>query len=234
MRLLFLLLLAANVALFAWAQFLSPPDPGIDRQPMARQIAPDKLRIVGERDVATPRAAPTKAAPAKPAPERTADKPPARTPLACVEWGSFNPSEASRATRSLDALELGARLAQYRGEETARWWVHYPPQGSRANALKKAAELRKLGIKEFFIVQESGPAQWSLSLGIFTTEDAAKGYLTTLQERGVRTAVIGERETQVPKVWFQVRDVDAALQARLEALAKDFEGATLHDCAARG
>jgi len=226
-RLLFLLLLAANIALFAWTRFLAPADPGIDRQPMARQVQPDKLRIVGERELAKPRAALAKPAPA-------ADKPPARAPLACMEWGSFNPSEASRAARSLDALNLGARLAQYRGEETARWWVHYPPQGSRVNALKKAAELRKLGITEFFIVQEPGPAQWSLSLGIFTTQEAAEAYLASLQERGVRTAVIGERETQVPKVWFQVREVDAGLQARLEALARDFEGATLHDCAARG
>lgn len=227
MRLLFLLLLAANIALFAWTRFLAPADPGIDRQPLARQVNPDKLRIVGERELAKPRAAA-----AKPAPTR--DKPPAPAPLACVEWGSFNPSEASRAARSLDALNLGARLAQYRGEEPARWWVHYPPQGSRANALKKAAELRKLGITEFFIVQEPGSAQWSLSLGIFTTEEAAEAYLASLQERGVRTAVIGERETQVPKVWFQVREVDAGLRARLEALARDFEGATLHDCAARG
>jgi hypothetical protein len=226
-RLLFLLLLAVNIALFAWSHFLAPADPGIDRQPLARQVAPGKLRIVRESDLGKSRPAPPRAAPA-------ADKPRAPAPIACLEWGSFNAAEASRAQRALDALELGARLAQFRGEEPARWWVHFPPQGSRANALKKAAELRKLGVTDFFIVQESGPTQWSLSLGLFTTAEAAKAHLASLQERGVRTAVIDERETQVPKVWFQVRDVDAALQARLEALAKDFEGATLHDCAARG
>jgi len=226
-RLLFLLLLAVNIALFAWSHGLAPADPGIDRQPLARQIEPGKLRIVRESDLVKPRAAAPKAAPA-------ADKPRAPAPTACLEWGSFNPAEASRAARGLDALELGARLAQYRGEEPARWWVHFPPQGSRANALKKAAELRKLGIADFFIVQEPGPTQWSLSLGLFTTAEAAKAHLASLRARGVRTAVIDERETQVPKVWFQVRDVDAALQARLEALAKDFEGATLHECAARG
>jgi hypothetical protein len=37
----------------------------------------------------------------------------------------------------------------------------------------------------------------------------------------------------VPKVWFQVKGVDAALNARLQELARDFEGATLHDCVAR-
>jgi len=226
-RLLFLLLLAVNIALFAWSHGLAPADPGIDRQPLARQIEPGKLRIVRESELVKPRAPAPKAAPA-------ADKPSAPAPTACLEWGSFNATEASRAARALDALELGARLAQFRGEEPARWWVHFPPQGSRANALKKAAELRKLGVTDFYIVQDPGPTQWSLSLGLFTTAEAAKAQLGALQKRGVRTAVIDERETQVPKVWFQVRDVDAALQARLEAIAKDFEGATLHECAARG
>jgi hypothetical protein len=227
-RLLFLLLLAANIALFAWLRFLAPADSGVDRQPLAREINPHKLRIVRERG---PARAP-RAAPAKPAPP--AEKPRASARVACVEWGSFSPAEGGRAAKALDALELGARLAQYRGEETASWWVHFPPQGSRAAALRKAAELRKLGISEFFIVQEPGPAQWALSLGIFTTEDAAQEFLAALRPRGVRTAVISERETRVPKVWFQVREVDPALQARLEDLAKDYEGATLHECAARG
>jgi hypothetical protein len=226
-RLLFLLLLAANVALFAWTRFLSSADPAVDRQPMARQVEPQKLRIVNER-------APGKPEPAPARPKPAAEAPRASAPAACVEWGSFSPADASRAAQALGALALGPRLAQYRGEESARWWVHVPPQGSRANALKKAAEVRKLGITEFFIVQEPGPTQWALSLGIFTTEEAAQAYLMELRGQGVRTATIGERETRVPKVWFQVRDVDAPLQARLDALAAEYEGATLHECAARG
>ncbi len=227
MRLLFLLLLAANLALFAWLRF-APDDPGVDRQPMAREIDPQKLRIVNERELGRP----ARRAPAKRRPP--AEKPRASAASACVEWGSFSPAEGSRAAKALESLELGARLAQYRGEETASWWVHFPPQGSRAAALRKAGELRKLGITEFFIVQEPGPSQWALSLGIFTTEDAAQEFLAALQRRGVRTAVISERETRVPKVWFQVRDVDRALEARLQGLAKDYEGATLHECEARG
>ena len=78
--------------------------------------------------------------------------------------------------------------------------MHFPSQGSRAAALRKAGELRRLGITEFFIVQEPGPSQWALSLGIFTTEDAAQEFLAALRPRGVRTAVISERETRVPKV----------------------------------
>jgi len=231
-RLAFLLLLAANLAFFAWARFLAPPDPAVDRAPLARQLEPQKLRIVPQRELAQlPSAAP---APEKPKPKPVAAPAPEAAPVACVEWGSFSPADASRAAQRLEPLALGARLAQYRGEEIASWWVHIPPQGNRAGALKKAAELKQLGVFDYFIVQDNGALRWSLSLGVFRSEDAAKAHLEALRDKGVRSAVIGRRETRVPKVWFQVREVDAPLQARLEAAARDFESATLHECVARG
>jgi hypothetical protein len=228
MRLLFLLLLAANVGFFAWMRFASP-DSAVDRQPLARQLNAEKLRIVTERELAqAPPPKPPAPAPAAPAP---AAPPP---PIACLEWGSFSPAEASRAAQRLDALALGARLAQYRGEEAANWWVHIPPQANRAAALRKAAELRKLGVEDYFVVQDQGRQRWSVSLGVFSTEEAAKAHLQALRAKGVRSAVIEERETRVPKVWYQVRDVDPPLHARLGEIARDFEGATLHECAQRG
>jgi hypothetical protein len=59
-RALFLLLLAASLGFFAWARFLSAPDPAIDPQPLAQQIEPQKLRVVQENELATtpPPAAP--------------------------------------------------------------------------------------------------------------------------------------------------------------------------------
>jgi type IV secretory pathway VirB10-like protein len=262
MRILFLLLLVVNVAFFAWLHFMAPHDPALDPQPMAQQLDPDKLRIVSERElaqiapappgaaaaVAAKAAAPSPEAAAKPAPEPappakpaaepvSAAKPappPEPAPLACIEWGSFSPQEAARAERRLEPLALGSRLAQFRGEETARWWVFIPPQPSRAAAQKKAAELKKLGVEEYFVVQEDGKLRWSVSLGVFRTEEAARARLDALRARGVRSAQLGRRETRVPRLWFQVTSVDAALNARLQELAREFEGATLHDCVARG
>ena len=227
MRLLFLLLLAANLGFFAWTRFLAPPDPAVDRQPLTQQLEPHKLRIVTERELAkAPAPQPARPKPAAPAPE------PVR--IACLEWGSFSAADATRAAQRLEPLALGARLAQYRGEETASWWVHMPPQGSRAAALRKAAELKQLGVEDYFILQDAGPLRWALSLGVFSTEDAAKAHLQALREKGVRTAIIDRRDTRVPKAWFQVRGVDAPLQEKLRAIAQDFEGATLHECAPRG
>jgi len=84
------------------------------------------------------------------------------------------------------------------------------------------------------VLQDAGPLRWALSLGVFSTEDAAKAHLEALRAKGVRSAIIDRRDTRVPKVWFQVRDADAPLQDRLRVIARDFEGATLHDCAPRG
>jgi hypothetical protein len=111
--------------------------------------------------------------------------------------------------------------------------VFIPPQPNRAAAQRKAAELKKLGVDEYFIVQEEGRQRWALSLGVFRAEDAAQAHLEALRAKGVKSAVIGQRETRVPKVWFQLRTVEPALHARLQEIAREFEGATLHECAAR-
>ena len=231
MRTLFLLLLAVSLGFFAWTHFFAAPDPAIDLQPLAQQVQPEKLRIVQESELAKvpPPAAPKPkpAAPPLPAP------PPEPAPLACLEWGSFSPADAVRAAQRLEPLALGARLAQYRGEETAGWWVYIPPQANRAAAQKKAVELKKLGVDEYFVVQEEGRQRWAVSLGVFSTEDAAKARLEALRARGVKSAAVGQRETRVPKLWFQVRAVEPALHTRLQGIAKEFEGATLHGCAQR-
>ncbi|MGH8747027.1 MAG: hypothetical protein ACREUK_11120, partial [Burkholderiales bacterium] len=46
MRAIFLLLLLANLAFFAWTRYYVQPDAGTDPQPLARQIDPQTLPIV--------------------------------------------------------------------------------------------------------------------------------------------------------------------------------------------
>jgi len=147
-----------------------------------------------------------------------------------MEWGSFTLADASRAEQALEPLGLGPRLAQRRTEEHAGWWVFIPSQGNRQLALRKAAELKQLGVEEYFIVQEEGTLRWALSLGVFRTEEAAQARLAALRGQGVRSARVGVRDTTVPKVWLQVKGVDAALQARLKEIARQVEGTELKDC----
>ena len=232
MRTAFLVLLLANLGLFAWWRYGSPPDAAADPAPLARQIEPEKLKIVAPKDLPPP-APPKPVAAVKPEP---ALQPPTSPTVAlkCMEWGSFTIADAPRAEKTLEPLALGARLAQRRTEESAGWWVFIPAQARAANArqaaLKKAAELRALGVEDYFIVQEEGQHRWALSLGVFRTEDAARARLAVLRAQGVRSATVGARETVVPKVWLQVRGVDPALEAKLKELTVQVESTELRNC----
>jgi hypothetical protein len=228
MRVLFLLLLLANAGFFAWSRYVSPPETAADPAPLARQIEPEKLKIVAPS--ALPPPAPPKPAAAPPAPPPAAAAPPATVSLRCIEWGSFTLADARQAEQALEPLALDTRLAQRRTEETAGWWVFIPSQKTRQGALRKAAELKGLGIGEYFIMQEEGPLRWSLSLGVFRTEEAAQARLAALRQQGVRTAQVGQRETVVPKVWLQVSGVDPALERQLADIALQMDGSELRSC----
>jgi len=216
-RTLFLVLLLANLVFFVWARYVAPPEAAADPVPLGRQIEPEKLKVMapGELATLTARAA-TVAAPMA---------------MKCVEWGSFAPSDLPRAQNALEPLALGPRLAQRRTEEAAAWWVFIAPQANRPAALKKAAELKALAVEDYFIVQEDGPLRWAVSLGVYRTEEAAQARLAALRDQGVRSAQVGARETGVPKIWLQVKGVDAALQGRLADIARTVEGTELRECA---
>jgi hypothetical protein len=221
MRALFLVLVLANIAFYAWAQYFSGPQAAVDPAPLTRQIDPEKLKILSAGEAA---ARATKR-PAVPAPGTAAP-----APLACLEWGSFTLADAPRAEAALAHLALGTRLSKRQTEEVAGWWVFIPPQGNRQAAARKASELKSLGVQDYFVVQDENPHRWSLSLGVFRNEEAAQARLTSLRRQGVRSAEAAPRETVVPKLWLQVRDVDLALDASLRQIASQVEGSELKSC----
>jgi hypothetical protein len=188
MRAAFLLLLAVNLALFAWYQYYSPAESVVDTEPARRQINRRKSACWKARNWPV-----LVAARPKPAPAAGPAAAPGAPGGSCVEWGGFAVAEAPKAEQALAPLALGARLSQRRSEEKAGWWVFIPPQANRAAALKKTAELKTLGIDEFFVLQDEGKMRWAVSLGVFSSEEAARSRLEALRAKGVRSAQTGER-----------------------------------------
>lgn len=224
MRTFFLLLVLANLAFFAWANFIAETDTQSDPRPLARQVSPEKLRIVPAsalaKPVSTPGASTAGTAAAAPAPG-----------VACMEWGALTAGDTARASEALVPLGLGAHLSQRQIDDTAAWWVFIAPRASRQDAQKKAGELKALGVDEYFIVQDEGPQHYALSLGVFKTEAAANARLEALRERGVRTAQVGKRDSQLQKSYFQVRPADEALASKLREIAQSFPGTEVRECA---
>ena len=223
MRIVFFLLLLANLAFFAWAYFAGAGRSD-ESQLVEQQLNPQEIRLLSADQIARLAAERAKQAVERP-------KAALRTPVGCLELGAFSPAEAPRVQQALEPLALGARLSQRRVEEVASFWVFMPPLRNRQAANQKAVELRKLGVEDFFIVQEDPKLRFAISLGVFRTEEAARSRLGELRTKGVRTARVGPKETSGQKVYFAVKDVPDALVARLNDLRQSFAGAELRDCA---
>ncbi len=230
MRAAFLFLVLANLAFFAWAMFLAPRDGVDERVRLRSQIEPDRIRILPPEPGSLAAAPAPKPKPAA-APDPGTPAAPGSPAASCTEWGSFTLADVAAAEKALEPLALGTRLSQRRVEETAAWWVYMPPQGSRPAAQKKALELKTLGIEDWFIVSDEGKWRWAISLGVFRSEEGARNQLETLKAKGVRTALMGERELQVPKVWLQVRNADPGQAARWRDIAQAaFPAAEFRTC----
>ena len=116
---------------------------------------------------------------------------------------------------------------------TSSFWVNMPPQKNKRDAETKAAELKKLGIKEFFIVQESGPNNLAISLGLFSTGEAAESALRALRDKGVRSARVTERSLKPAMAHLELRGPEAQAAEMNQVLTEAAPGTSRSDCKLR-
>ncbi|CAN5411881.1 hypothetical protein BH11PSE11_BH11PSE11_00370 [soil metagenome] len=249
----FVLLLLANGALFAYHQGLFEVGAPGGREParLLNQLNADKLKLVpestalGQTSAASPAstsgndvaAATNTSAAGTAGPATAADgpsqpanpKPGSNEVIACTEIGDFEPVDARRFEARLGSLSLGERLTR-RAVADIRHIVFIPSTGGKEAADKKAGELRRLGVTDFFIIQENSPMKWGISLGIFKTEEAARAHLTALSQRGVRSARLGTQNTNSNKVAFRLQQLEPASRTALEAIKADFSAQQIRAC----
>jgi hypothetical protein len=225
LKLIFLLLLAANAALFAYGKGYLGSYSGNEHEParLRNQQNADKLHIITAEQA---NAAVAAAAPPAPVPRNEA------AATACLEVGNFVLADARRFEERVAPLELGDRQVRKNlpGQEISSYIVHIPPQGSKEAADKKAAELRALGVTNYFIMNESSPLRWGISLGVFRSEAAAQSQLATLVKQGVHNAKVVPRYTGSKQLLYQFRDISADTKARLEKIAARFPDQETRAC----
>jgi len=154
-------------------------------------------------------------------------------PLACVEIGNFDATDAARFAAKLAPLSLGDKVVRrIVAADTSRHIVFIPPQGSKEAADKKAGQLRNLGVKDFYVIQDNTEFRWGISLGIFSTEEAAKSHLAALGQQGVHSAKIQAYGATPGKTAFQLRQVSADANAAVEKIKAGFPDQQVRACAA--
>lgn len=171
-------------------------------------------------------------APASPAPATTAATTPPKPsgPLACFAWRNILPADLPNARKRLAALQLGGEVSVQNvgAEGPQRFWVYIPPRGTLADAQKKAEELRGLGVSDFFVVADGSRWNRAVSLGLFSTREAAERRLEALKQQGVRSAVVRERG-EGESLQLLIRQVPKSARLNLGRAAMNFRGSTVSE-----
>lgn len=204
MRTVVIFLLLANLTFFAYTRLDETSEGEAVR--LVEQVQPDKIKLLTPQQVAA-------LGPAKVA--ALAD--------VCLEFGPLTEADRTRALADLDPLALGKLLTQKRIETTTSFWVYLPPAPSKAEADRRAADVRARGLNDVAVI-DAGSQRNAVSLGLFQTEEAANNRLSEVQRFGVASARVGPRQQVIASTVLVIRDPQAQTVAKVRDLMSSYPG----------
>lgn len=224
MKWFFICMLAANLALLGW-NWQHAGEYGLSGsgEGSAPPSGP-RLVLLGEADAALasrqgsgaiappppPAVAAAVSAEAAPSAPDVVSPPEERTAVAlrCVRLRSLESQAA--AADVITALQQGGATVRGQGEEAGeikRYWVMLPPGASAAAATPVLERLQRAGIKDFYLIR-SGENMNAISLGVFSSKDAAQNRLQQIRELKLTPRI--EEITLPAKRWWVEFDWPAA------------------------
>jgi len=218
LRLLFVLLIALNIAVGAWLLLgqddvhgRSAADSGVPELQLLseRPAPPESTNPAPEASASTATAAPAASAPEAPSPAQApAPSQPARpATLTCVALGPFaTPIDLRNARSALNNHVTRMRSRQEQTTQTTGWWVYLPGGGSRDKALELGRQLSEANVGDYFIVS-SGDRSNMVSLGLFKDPANARRRRDQVVTAGF-PAQMSERTESVPEYWLDVAVTD--------------------------
>lgn len=240
-----LVLLLANAGYYAWAHGLlrtwglAPAEQAEPRR-LEQQIQPESLRIGGpaaggSAPMASPAvpaaSASASAAASAPAPAPAGNgtsAPTAATAGTCLQAGPFDARQAD-ALRAA-AASAGLPDAAWRLEAvsaTARWMVYMGRFADEDALEKKRTELRA---RKVAYDRPGAALEPGLSLGRFSTEEAAERALAALGTQGVRTARVVQERGDATGYLLRLPQATDPLRPPLGALRPALAGKPLRAC----
>lgn len=208
MRIFVFLLVLANLLFFVWTQGYigSPENPDAIR--IKQQLLPERIRVVARDE--PPQAVPAEKG-EKPEEKKAAD--------ICLRWSELTVTDADRLERFLAEKFENTKATRSNAAGSRSYWVFIPPLANKQEADKKTIELKKMDAPEFFVVQDAGPNHLAISLGIFSSEAAAKERLESLRTKGIRSAKMGERSARAGLATVEILAAETQAGSLREAVA---------------
>ena len=231
LRLAVIVLLLANAGYFAWSQgHLRPwgwaPQEQAEPQRMNQQIRPETLQILKVNASKSSSSAPAAASTAS-APSASANTPLPPTDTAeCLQAGVFDERQAEALRGAAADLPPGSWLLEP-VPVPGRWMVYMGRFDDADTLDKKRAELRARKVE---FDRAGGALEPGLSLGRFSSEEAARREMGHLANKGVRTARVVQERADATGFMLRLPAVNSALRAQLDALRPAMAGKTLRSC----
>ncbi|WP_426270840.1 SPOR domain-containing protein [Dyella kyungheensis] len=215
LRLLFVLLIALNIAVGAWLLLgqddvhgRAATDAGVpelhllsERPPAPSSAPPPPASTLA---AATPSAPASSAPPVAPPPAPATPAPPPRpNTYTCMALGPFaTQTDMRNARAALSSQAARMRQRQEQTTQTTGWWVYLPGGGSRDKALELGRRLAAANVGEYFIVS-SGDQSNTVSLGLFKDPANARRRREQVVAAGF-PAQMSERSESVAEYWLDV------------------------------
>ncbi len=152
--------------------------------------------------------------------------PPAPEPGVCLQAGVFNAQQVEAVRRAAATLPAGSwRIDPV--QLPGRWMVYVGKLADAEAVRTKRNELRALGVD----TDRPGDAlEPGISLGRFSTEEAAQRGLEQLARKGVRTARVVQERRDTPAYMLRLPNADAALRQQARGLRGALAGRELRAC----
>lgn len=218
MKRFFWLLFFINLGLLAYFNIgnLLPGKPEIK----LTEINPDKIQLLSKTEIdALPKKThlPTLSVTITPQPVAM-----------CFEWGVFSDISLAKAQKKLANMSIKATVKAQNSDQPTRYWVYKPPLKTSAEAQKKAAEYKALGIMDIFVVQED---KWknAISFGIFEDEQLAEKLVRELQAKGIKNVEKILRTNGKGQLSLLLGSISENEITRLKKLKPDFPTAELSE-----
>lgn len=208
MRILVFLLILGNLLFLAWSQGFLGSSSNPDALRVQQQLLADQVKVLSRGEPPAVVSQPKQ-------PEKVAE---IKAVDICLVLSDLPMEAVARVERML-AEELPAFKSERAAiSGTSSYWVIIPPLASKADVDTKVAELKQLDISEFFVVQESGPNNRAISLGLYTSNAAATSQLERLRKKGVRSARIVERIVKPTLASLEIRGPAAQADSLSQAI----------------
>lgn len=193
MRNLFLALLLANILLFAWQFWTTPP--AVDPYALRGERAVRELRLYQPAGAAA-RPAPRPGSGGAGGPGQVLRGP------GCFRIGPFaDTGAAETARRSLGSAGIEGGLSSDEGQVWVGHWVQLEKIGERAEADAAVGRLAAAGVPDAYVIEATPP--FSVSLGVFRERDRADKVAATARGLGY-APVVADRYRSGTQYWVGI------------------------------